>query len=82
MIKGKFSGLESNQQTTNIKLDKLVQLKTENLPSAEEDGMDTYEPNPNASTRSNNQPTKTSKNDEPAIRKTRTSNGPYSRTTK
>ncbi len=41
MTEGTLSVLKGGQQTTNSKLDKLVQLMTKNLPSTEEDGMDT-----------------------------------------
>ncbi|EFX76146.1 hypothetical protein DAPPUDRAFT_249439 [Daphnia pulex] len=51
MIEGTLSVLEGGQKTTYSKLDKPVQLMTKNLPSTEEDGMNTHEPDPNALTR-------------------------------
>jgi hypothetical protein len=51
MIEGTLSVLERGQKTTYRKMDKHVQLMTKNLPSTEEGGMNTHEPDPNALTR-------------------------------
>lgn len=51
MIEGTLSVLEGGQKTTYSKLDKHVQVLKKTLPSTEEDGMNTHEPDPNALTR-------------------------------